>query len=341
MDRPSVSVVVPTYRRRASVVRALTALAHQDIPAGEFEVIVSVDGSGDGTKQAIEAFPTPYALRVVDGPHRGRAAACNAALALAAGEVIIILDDDMEPAPECLSRHRRHHAQGTALCVMGGVPVRIDHDTSPAARFMAWKFDTHLEKLAQPQHVFGLRDFYSGNTSIRRDVLLNVGLFDEAFTRYGNEDLELSLRLRAANVRLLYDPDALAHQHYEKSLAALTRDTFEKGTTAVLLTRSHPSAFDELQLANYDAHSRGWRALRAALIRATRAYGAVAGAVLAVARALERAPIAQRPMFYILLLDYFYWLGVQSALTEAPPSGPLTQLAAELRHGPIHLLLHR
>lgn len=341
MSTTSISVVVPTYRRRASVVRALTALARQDMPADAFEVIVSVDGSEDGTKEAIAALQAPYELRVVEGPHRGRAAACNAALELAAGEVILILDDDMEPAPECLSRHRRHHAPGTALCVMGGVPVHVDPNAPPAGRFMAWKFATHLEKLAQPQHVFGLRDFYSGNTSIRRDVLVNVGLFDEAFTRYGNEDLELSLRLRGANVRLLYDPDALAYQHYEKNLVALARDTFEKGTTAVLLTRSHPSAFDELQLASYNAHSLWWRALRAALIRATRAYGGVARAVLAVARVLERTPIARRPMFYILLLDYFYWLGVQSALTEAPVSGPLTQLAAELRHGPIRLLLHR
>jgi glycosyltransferase involved in cell wall biosynthesis len=341
MSAASLSVVVPTYRRRASVVRALTALTRQDIPAGEFEVIVAVDGSGDGTKEAIEAFRAPYELRVVGGEHRGRAAACNSALALAAGEVVLILDDDMEPAPGCLGAHRRHHAPGTAVCVMGGVPVRVGRDAPPAARFMAWKFALHLNNLARPQHTFALRDFYSGNTSIRRDVLLNVGLFDEAFTRYGNEDLELSLRLRAANVRLLYDPEALAVQHYEKNLVALARDTIEKGTTAVLLTRAHPNAFDELQLANYKGHSLGWRALRAALLHATRAYGTVGSAVLGGARALERTPIARRPMFYILLLDYFYWLGVQSALIEAPASGPLTQLAAELRHGPIRLLLHR
>ena len=336
----SLSVVVPTYRRRDSVVRALTALARQDIPGGAFEVVVAVDGSGDGTKEAIEAFRAPYELRVVDGEHRGRAAAGNAALALAAGEVVLILDDDMEPAPECLDRHGRHHAPGTAVCVMGGVPIRVGRDAPPAARFMAWKFDLHLNNLAQPGHTFALRDFYSGNTSIRRDVLLNVGLFDEAFTRYGNEDLELSLRLRGANVRLLYDPDALAYQHYEKDLVALARDTFEKGTTAVLFTHSHPGAFDELQLASYNGHSLWWRALRAALLHATRAWGTVSSAVLGVARALERTPVA-RPLFFILLLDYFYWLGVQSALTEAPPSGPLMQLAAELRHGPIRLLLHR
>jgi GT2 family glycosyltransferase len=341
MSGASISVVVPTYRRRASVVRALTALARQDLPADEFEVVVSVDDSGDGTKEAIASFQAPYELRVVDGLHRGRAAACNAAVELAGGDVVVILDDDMEPAPGCLRRHRQHHTPGANVCVMGAVPVRVDRDAPPAARFMAWKFDIHLEKLAHPQHVFALRDFYSGNTSIRRDVLLDVGLFDEAFTLYGNEDLELSLRLRAANVRLLYDRDALAYQHYEKNLVALTRDTFEKGTTAVLLARSHPNAFGELQLANYKAHSLLWRALRTALLRLPRVYAGVAGAVLRVARVLEHTRIARRPLFYILLLDYFYWLGVQSVLTEGPASGPLGQLAADLRHGPIRLLLHR
>ena len=341
MSVPYISVVVPTYRRRASVIRALTALSHQDLPAEEFEVVVSVDGSDDGTSEAIASFAAPYELRVVDGPRRGRAGACNAAVELARGDVVVILDDDMEPASGCLRAHRRHHGEAEKFCVMGAVPVRVDRDSPPAARFMAWKFDLYLEKLGRPQHIFALRDFYSGNTSMRRDVLLDVGLFDEAFTVYGNEDLELSLRLRAANVRLLYDRDALAYQRYEKDLVALARDTFEKGTTAVLLARTHPNAFGELQLSNYRAHSLLWRALRSTLLRLTRAYGGVSGAVLKVARMLEHTRIARRPRFYILLLDYFYWLGVQSVLSEEPQSGPLAQLAADLRHGPLRLLLHR
>jgi GT2 family glycosyltransferase len=341
MSAASVSVVIPTYRRRESVIRALSALAGQDVPPGDFEVVVAVDGSDDGTTEALASFEAPYALRVVGGPRRGRAAACNAAVELAAGEVVLILDDDMEPAPSCLRNHRRHHAPDSAVCVMGAVPVRLDRAAPPAARFIAWKFASHLAKLSQPQHVFALRDFYSGNTSIRRDVLLHVGLFDDAFTAYGNEDLELSLRLRAADVRLLYDGDALAHQRYEKDLSALARDTFEKGTTAVLLARAYPSSFGELQLARHGSHSRAWRALRTVLLHAARRYPGVARAVGGMARTLERVPFARRPLFYILVLDYFYWLGVQSALAEAPATGQLGQLADELRHGPIRLLLHR
>jgi GT2 family glycosyltransferase len=331
-----ISVVVPTYRRRASVIRGLTALAAQDLRADEFEVVVAIDDADDGTGEALATFDAPYELRTVAGPGRGRAAACNAAIETAGGEVVVILDDDMEPAPACLRNHLRHHLDGARVCVMGAVPILVDDDTQPAGRYMSRKFDSHLAKLAEPGHVFALRDFYSGNTSIRRDVLDEVGLFDESFTLYGNEDLELSLRLRAANVTLLYDRDALAHQHYEKDLAGLTRDTFEKGKTAVLLARSHPATFDELQLASYAAHSRLWRALRTTLLRLRPST-----LVLRAAEVVERTPIARRPLFYVLLLDYFYWLGVQSALSEGPTAGPLAKLAADLRHGPIRLLLHR
>jgi glycosyltransferase involved in cell wall biosynthesis len=338
----SVSVVIPTRGRPTSVLRALRALALQDLPADAFEVIVSIDGADDPTRSAIASFRAPYVLRTVDGPGRGRAAACNAALGHAGNDVVVVLDDDMEPAPACLRCHRRHHADGTRVCVLGAVPVRVDADTSRAGRFISWKFDRHLRRLSDPRHVFALRDFYSGNTSIRRDVLLDVGLFDESFKRYGNEDVELSLRLRERNVALVYDGEATSDQHYEKDLAALSRDTFEKGTTAVLLARAHPSTFPELQLANYRAHHPvAWRVLRAALLSLTRAHAGVAAAVLRIAQAVERTPLA-RPLFYVLLLDYFYWLGVDSVLVqdEAEP-GPLTELAADLRDGPIRLLLHR
>src|SRR5207247_5181267 len=167
------------------------------------------------------------------GPHRGRAVACNAALRIAAGELVVILDDDMAPSPGCLRSHAWHHPPGSRVCVMGAVPVQLDGSEPRAAGYIARKFNAHLEKLAEPGHVFVLRDFYSGNTSIRHDVLREAGLFDESVTVYGNEDLELSLRLRNAKVALRYDGEALAYQRYGKNLAELARDTFEKGQTAV------------------------------------------------------------------------------------------------------------
>jgi GT2 family glycosyltransferase len=338
----STSVVIPTFQRRERLLRALSALARQDLDDIELEVVVSIDGGDDGTREALAALAPPYGLHVVHGPQRGRAAACNAAIRLARGEVLVILDDDMEPAPTCVRNHVRHHETGSRLCVMGAVPISADRTHPPAARYIARKFNAHLERLAEPGHAFVLRDFYSGNTSIRRDLLLEVGAFDESFTRYGNEDLELSLRLRRAGVELRYDPEALAYQDYRKTLPELARDTVEKGGTAVLLARSHEEAFAELQLARFHEQSRRWMIARAAILAVTRGRPRVAAAFLRAAELLERLGLGRVPLFYLFLLDYLYWSGAAPALAEAGPNdGPLARLAEEVRHGPVRLLLHR
>ena len=67
-----VSVVIPTHQRRELLRRALAALGRQDLPADSFEVIVSIDGSTDGTSEMIETYTAPYTLRSVQGPRRGR-----------------------------------------------------------------------------------------------------------------------------------------------------------------------------------------------------------------------------------------------------------------------------
>ena len=59
------SVVIPTYRRKDALLRALRALGAQSIGPEAYEVVVVVDGSDDGTREAAEALATPYALRVL------------------------------------------------------------------------------------------------------------------------------------------------------------------------------------------------------------------------------------------------------------------------------------
>jgi glycosyltransferase involved in cell wall biosynthesis len=321
--------------------QALRSLFRQTAPPDSYEVIVSIDGSDDGTREMLRSLAPPYALRVADGPHRGRAAACNAALELARGEIVIILDDDMEVLPEFIERHRRHHPEGSRLCVMGAVPVQI-HERSPlAARHIADRFKAHLATIGQPDHVFVPRDFYSGNTSLRAEVLREVGGFDDSFTVYGNEDVELGVRLRDAGIALRYDPTAIARQEYAKDLKALCRDTLAKGGTTVLLARARPAVFDALRLAQpYDA-SRPWIAARSILLALTRRIPRTSDAVFAVAAVLERLGLWRQPLFYRPLLDYAFWAGADTALRDSSDQGPLAVLASELHRGPIDLLLHR
>jgi glycosyltransferase involved in cell wall biosynthesis len=272
---------------------------------------------------------------------RGRAAACNAAVAAARGEVLIVLDDDMTVVPGFVERHRSHHPPGSRRCVLGAVPVRLDDASPLAARYVKDKFDLHLSRLSDPEHLARPRSFYSGNASLRTEVMEGVGGFDENFGIYGNEDVELALRLRAAGVELAYDPLALAHQEYGKGMIGLQRDTLAKGRTTVLLARAHPAVFGDLRLASPDESSRPWLAARAVLLWATRHLPAISSGVFTLAAGLEQLGLWRSPLFYRAALDYAFWAGVDGALGESDDSGELKRLAGELHRGPVDLLLHR
>jgi len=337
-----VSVVIPSHNRRDALLRTLGELARQTVPAEEFEVVVALDACEDGSDEALSALDPPHELRWVAPAGRGRAAACNAAVGAARGAVLIILDDDMAVVPEFVDRHRSHHPPGSRRCVLGAVPVVLRADSPRAARYVKDKFDHHLARLADdPMHLARTRSFYTGNASLRAEVMREVGGFDESFGIYGNEDVELALRLRATGVELAYDPAALAHQEYGKGITGLLLDTLAKGTTTVLLARAHPQVFGELRLAEPDESSRLWLAARAALLAATRRLSATRRAAFSIAAGLERVGLWRSPLFYRAALDYAFWAGVDRALGESDDGGELGQLADELHRGPIDLLLHR
>jgi glycosyltransferase involved in cell wall biosynthesis len=330
---PQISVVIPTYQRCASVRRALAALAQQSISPCLFEVIVVIDGSEDGTAEMVEQFAAPYRLRAIRQPNRGRAAACNAGLHASEGELVIFLDDDMQPAEGFIAAHQRAHHSGERLVVIGAVPITLDAASPPVVAYIGAKFNRHLEQLAQPDYRFKLTDFYSGNSSIGRDMLIGLAGFDEAFRVYGNEDLELYLRLLRAGARLVYSPEACAEQHYTKGFRALARDNIAKGQTAVLLASKHPSALGDLKLSTYHQASLKWRLLRKFMLSVSRVWPAAPGCIMQLVEWIERRRPARLNQYYMLALDYFFWLGALAAMRANRRAGQLLAARARAREG--------
>ncbi len=310
----AISIVIPTFQRRDALLRLLRTLEQQSVSPDTFEVLVGVDGSTDGTVEMLESLHPPYRLRWVHQANAGRASACNAAIAQASGDLVVILDDDMEPTLDLLASHQRAHTGGTRRCVMGAAPIRVDDAAAPHIRYVADKFGEHLRRLERPDHDFQLRDFYSGNASVRRDELIAVGLFDVDFRTYGNEDLELAHRLLANGVPLAFSPDALARQHYEKSLGALVRDEYSKGRTAVLFATKHPDAVPGLKLTTLQSQRPRRRAARRALLWATRFSARVPGLIVGGMAVLERLVPNRLAHVYRFALEYFYMLGVEEAI---------------------------
>src|SRR5215207_732682 len=107
---PFVSVIVSTYNRAGMLGRLLQALAAQTYPASRFEVVVVADGCTDGTAELVRGVVAPYRLELVDVAHGNLAAARNAGAARARGELLVFMDDDMQPVRGLLVAYVEAHA---------------------------------------------------------------------------------------------------------------------------------------------------------------------------------------------------------------------------------------
>jgi GT2 family glycosyltransferase/peptidoglycan/xylan/chitin deacetylase (PgdA/CDA1 family) len=259
---PRISVVVPTYQRRDVLARTLPTLLRQEVAAGSLEVVVVVDGSTDGTAEMLAALSSSASLRVLVRPNGGPAAARNAGIAAARGELVLLLDDDLLCPPGLVAAHLAAHGEG-ARVVFGpvlGLPgggtaadlVRLELERYYARMRDEWDPDTSPTAYAAP------------NTSLPRAALLHAGGFDVRFAR-AYEDADLGLRLRAMGLPFTYLPAAPVQQLYTKSARALAvHDAAAHGAGEVLLCRTHPGQRRHASLATLGEGGVLRRAVRAA-----------------------------------------------------------------------------
>jgi glycosyltransferase involved in cell wall biosynthesis len=319
---PEISVIIPTYQRRTSVVRALESLMAQTLPRELYEVVTVIDGSSDGTADALRRLATPYRMVAVEQANRGQAAARNAGVARAAGDLLVFLDDDMEAGSGFLEAHRHAHRDGARRVVLGPAPVVVEAGDPPLVEYRARRFEARLAALAAPGYRLTYSDMYTGNLSVRRALLLEAGLFDEAFRLYGHEDYELALRLGKAGAEFVFSPGALAHQHYEKTFPALARDSVARGRTAVHFSRKHPEVTSRLKLGQGARATPKWRALRGLLLGLTRVLPPTVNLVTRVVESVERRRPRGLDRYYDMALDYYYWVGVRAAGGSTNPGHP-------------------
>ena len=322
MTPPRLSIVVPTLNRRDSVLRLLDALHSQSADASTFEAIVVVDGSTDGTLEAVRAHAAPFALRPIALPRSGRARARNEGVRAAEGEIVLFLDDDMEPAPGLVAEHLRRHDASDILGVVGAVPLVAAPDAPPIVRYRGAVFDRKLDRLASRSDRLAFGDVYSGNLSIRRDRLQRSGGYDETFDVYGHEDYELALRLGRETGRFVYSAEALANQYYDKPLRGLATDAQSEGRTAVLFCRKHPEVLPSLTLGRFTQRPRRARLRLAAMILLDRLRPDLPARLVASVERFERrsTPTDDSALFarYDRLFDALYWIGAERTLRERP-----------------------
>lgn len=298
------SVVIPTYERRRIVSRVVAALDRQG--ERDFEAVVVVDGSLDGTAEALRALEVDFPLQVIEQENGGAAQARNTGAAAARGDLILTLDDDMEADPAMLAEHRRSHEQGADV-VLGDLPIHPDSPPSILSAGVGEWARARRERLSAPGAEIRLDDMLTGQLSISRSAYDAVGGFDAGFTRdglFGGEDIDFGHRLRKAGYSVAFNPAAISHQYYDVDPTAYLRRTAEAGRSDRELVAKHPELAVQMG-ASPRFKTRRSRWLLAPFVVLPRGLSApLRGAAAALARSGLRARWVTRLFFAVRTMEY-------------------------------------
>ena len=166
----TISVIIPTYNRRAWLCQTLASLAQQTWPAGRFEVIVVDDGSEDGTAE-IGAATFPFPLRYFWQTNQGDAAARNTGAQQSQADVLVFLDDDILVAPDYLTCLITAHATFPKRIVVGTEYLWLEQ-SNPLLHHAA----TPTASATEPMVEIPFAEVCSNNMSLRREAYFSIGM---------------------------------------------------------------------------------------------------------------------------------------------------------------------
>ena len=240
-----VSVVVPTYKHPEMLQCCLNALISQDFVPDEYEIIVVDDANYEETRQQVacwvkqvrkeklakqERMPMIRYIPVESTCH-GPAIARNLGWKAAKSPIIAFTDDDCIPCPDWLTKglevfsnsHDISAVSGRVIMPLPEIPTDYEYNAA------------HLET----------SEFVTANCFYRRDVLLDMGGFDERFTMAWREDSDLFFTLLTHGKTYVCVPEVqVVHPVRPASWGVSIRQQ-RKSMFNALLYKKHPTLYRE------------------------------------------------------------------------------------------------
>jgi glycosyltransferase involved in cell wall biosynthesis len=234
-----VSVVIPTLNRADLVAKTIDRIESQTVNHDLYEVLVVDNSSTDHTQQVLAQKSATYPnLRIHFQSKRGAAPTRNVGIRKAVGDVVLFIDDDIFAEPDLIEVHLKHHSSNSNASIIGGVTAPWDDASDPFLRYLRDK------RILNPYSIkCGPMDFsyyHTGNVSTPRKMLLNAGGFNEEFSVYGMEDIELGYRLEKLGCQMVSGTDAKALHQYTPTYRQFIERCEQAGFSLGKMLELHP-----------------------------------------------------------------------------------------------------
>jgi glycosyltransferase involved in cell wall biosynthesis len=239
-----ISVIIPTYNAKANLAKTLDALVRQSLSGSQFEVIVVDDGSADGTDSLLGNYHGKLDISYYYMEDLGFrvSVARNIGIKAAKYPLVLFLDCGILASENLVKYHIDSHRNKSNQVTLG-LSYGVEEFSMKNAKALSYVIESHgletiFSQLSTRKQFYDCRyiellkvDFclvkckypwvicWGGNVSCEIAALNNIEGFDECFTQWGGEDVDLGIRLFEAGCefQVLKTHEALHLPHFRSA----------------------------------------------------------------------------------------------------------------------------
>jgi cellulose synthase/poly-beta-1,6-N-acetylglucosamine synthase-like glycosyltransferase len=218
---PSVALIIVAHNEEGVIAQRVENALAVDYPADRLEIVVTSDGSTDGTREEVGRF-AERGVRLVANPRAGKTAAQNAAVRETTSEVLAFSDANSIWEADALRLLVRNLADPEVGYVSGRLRF-ADPEGGSTTEGLYWRYELWLR--AQESQLGSITAGNGAIYAVRRSAYLELG------PQYSH-DIAFPFRLRRLGLRSVYEPAAVCTESAAASTGA------EWGRKVRMLSRS-------------------------------------------------------------------------------------------------------
>lgn len=238
-----ISVVIGTYNQKPVLSHVLNSFRTQTFSHDKMEVLVVDSSSTDGTEELCRNSKFPFLFNYYRKENTGKVPARNMAIEKARGEVIFLTDGDVLAHKELLEQHMYYYRKYPGSVIVGRQMIVPSLENYEESGKICFRRDNKVAGQKLLWH-----HLVTGNASIGKKMLVDIGMFDEDFKGYGCEDYELGYRIVKKNIPIIYNPDAINYHYHPVTFEEDSIRKIDTGKAAVIFWRKHKSLRLKLHL---------------------------------------------------------------------------------------------
>ena len=208
-NQGKISVIVPTYNEKESILEVLERLLELNPKHFKMEIVVVDDGSIDGTHRKLAKFDSPLVKMVRHTKNMGKGVAVQTGISKATGDVVVIQDADLEYRPKDIPKLVEPILKGKADAVYGS-RFKGEIEGMQLSHFIGNRLLSLLTNLLFCSHV---TDVMTGHKAFLRKIFESFEIKENGFT----VEIELTAKIIRERWRLMEVPIVYSYRKRGKA----------------------------------------------------------------------------------------------------------------------------